>query len=93
MDFLIDAKIANDSKLLKANGAEKVFLFGSRLKGNSNRDSDYDFGVKGLPQEKFFSSWASLENALDTKVDLVDFDDQIDFFCHLQKHGEIKEIN
>ena len=47
--------IESAANLLKNEGCETVFLFGSLVTGKIRDDSDIDIGVKGLPQGKFLS--------------------------------------
>nr|QGT51425.1 hypothetical protein Unknown280_1170 [uncultured Spirochaetaceae bacterium] len=64
---------------------KEVFLFGSRFKGNFSSSSDRDFGVKGFLSNRYFSAIVDLEYATKLRADLVDFDEQSDFFEHLSK--------
>ena len=53
---------------------ERVYLFGSRARGDNRPDSDYDFLIsKGRIQSLFTHAalWQDLEAALHTSVDLV----------------------
>lgn len=83
LNYLEDEKIMQSYHFLKEQGAKEVFLFGSRCKGNYTDDSDLDLGVKGLPQEMYFSAIVDLEYKTKLRVDLVDFDWQNDFYEHL----------
>jgi len=61
-------------------GAERVFLFGSRARGDNRSDSDYDFYValgriKGL---KLCGLLCELEDALGDNVDIVTEGAQLD---------------
>lgn len=78
--------------IMKNAGATHVYLFGSRVNGTQTNSSDYDFGVKGLPAALFFKTWSRLENELGIKADLVDFDEQPDFFAMLEKVGELRLV-
>lgn len=84
--------LATAANLLKNAGCTEVFLFGSQATGRAHSGSDVDLGVKGLPPKLFFRMHWQLEEALKTKVDLVDFDFQKDFFELLQRIGELKKI-
>lgn len=79
-------------KILKDAGSSDVYLFGSQAKGNATENSDIDLGVKGLPATSFFRMHWKLEDALNMKVDLVDFDFQKDFYKLLDRLGELKQI-
>ncbi|MBQ9582613.1 MAG: nucleotidyltransferase domain-containing protein [Synergistaceae bacterium] len=59
--------------IAEKRGVEKVYLFGSRARGDNRPDSDYDFFVhrgtlKGLA---YFGLIGDLEDALVTSVDIV----------------------
>ena len=84
--------IATATKILKDAGCSEIYLFGSQVTGRANANSDIDFGVRGLSSASFFALHYDLEQALRTKVDLVDFDHQKDFFELLQRVGELKKI-
>lgn len=86
------AKLAIAIDILKNAGCSEVYLFGSQATGRANANSDIDLGVRGLSSVSIFGLHYDLEQALRTKVDLVDFDHQTDFFNLLQKVGELKKI-
>ena len=55
-------------------GVERVYLFGSRARGDNQPDSDYDFLIsKGCIQSLFTHAalWQDLEAALHAPFDLV----------------------
>ena len=78
--------------LLKKEGCEEVFLFGSMVTGSFHQNSDIDIGIKGLPPKRYFRVYASLDKELSNKVDLVDFDLNKDFYNLLSSLGEITKI-
>ncbi len=78
--------------IIKNAGATHVYIFGSRANGTHTESSDYDFGVKGLSPYLFFRTWSQLEKELGIKADLVDFDEQTDFFDMLEKVGEVQLV-
>ena len=84
--------IDNAVNLLKKEGCEAVFLFGSMVTGKIRHDSDIDICVKGLPPEKFFNVYSKLYTKLDNDFHLVDFDYDNSFFSLLQNQGEVLEI-
>ncbi|HEY4504508.1 MAG TPA: nucleotidyltransferase family protein [Candidatus Paceibacterota bacterium] len=63
--------------ILKAAGASRAALFGSYAKGNATSKSDIDILVE-LPDHlsllDFVGIQLDLEDMLDTKVDLVEYD-------------------
>jgi predicted nucleotidyltransferase len=54
MKLNIPAKYQNDieiaTNLLKNEGCQSIFLFGSLVTGKARDDSDIDIGIKGLPK-------------------------------------------
>lgn len=55
-------------------GMLKVYLFGSRARGDNRPDSDYDFCIvapKGMGLFKMGGFYGRLEEALGTEVDVV----------------------
>jgi len=84
--------IENAANILKSEGCQSIYLFGSLVTGNIHRNSDIDIGIKGLPPEKFFRVYAKLDNNLKNTVDLVDFDENDKFYNLLTSLGEVVEI-
>ena len=79
-------------EILKEEGCQSIYLFGSLVTGNVHENSDIDIGIKGLPPEKFLGTFGKVHFAIDTKVDIVDFDFEIDFYRLLDRLGEVVEI-
>ena len=96
MDLTIPVKyrhdIENATHILKNEGCEAVFLFGSMVTGKIRDDSDIDIGIKGLPKGKFLEVYSRLYFDMENKIDLVDFDINSDFYFMLNKVGEIIQI-
>ena len=90
LKFRKDIEIA--SNLLKNEGCQSVYLFGSMVTGKIHQNSDIDIGIKGLPPEKFFRVYAKLDNNVSNNVDLVDFDENSQFYNLLNSLGEVMEI-
>ena len=84
--------IRNTTNLLKNEGCEAVFLFGSLVTGKIRDDSDIDIGIKGLPKGKFFKVYSRLYFDIENKIDLVDFDINSDFYSMLESIGEVVHI-
>jgi len=84
--------IENATKLLKNEGCEAVFLFGSLVTGKIHQNSDIDIGIKGLAPKKYFRICAYLDKELENKVDLVDFDLHNDFYNLLYSLGEVIKL-
>jgi predicted nucleotidyltransferase len=80
------------TNLLKREGCQSVYLFGSLVTGKNHDESDIDIGVKGLPHKKFFSVAASLDKETSNKIDLVDFDLSRDFYLLLDSLGEVFKL-
>jgi predicted nucleotidyltransferase len=96
MDIIIPQKyqkdVLNATNLLKKEGCEAVFLFGSLVTGKIRDDSDIDIGVKGLPKEKFLNLYSQLYFDFENKIDLVDFDTNSDFYSMLNSIEEVVQI-
>ena len=96
MELDIPVKYRKDiemaANLLKNEGCEAVFLFGSLVTGKIRDDSDIDIGVKGLPKGKFLRLYSRLYFDFENKIDLVDFDNNSDFYSMLNRIGEVVEI-
>jgi predicted nucleotidyltransferase len=86
------ADIKKAAGLLKSEGCKSVFLFGSMVTGKIHQNSDIDIGIMGLPPNKFFRAYSHLDGNLSNKVDLVDFDENRDFYILLKSLGEVVEI-
>ena len=84
--------VDNITKLLKDEGCEAVYLFGSLVTGKIHDDSDIDIGIKGFPKGKFFRLYSKLYFNFDRKIDLVNFDADNDFYSMLNRIGEIVQI-
>ena len=84
--------IENVTNLLKNEGCEAVFLFGSLVTGKIQDNSDIDIGVKGLPKGKFLSLYSKLYFDYENKIDLVDFDTNFAFYSMLNSIDEIIQI-
>jgi len=63
--------------IAEKHGIMRVYLFGSRARGDSNADSDYDFCIaapKGYGLFRIGSFLSDLEEVLGTSVDAVSED-------------------
>jgi len=85
-------RIQTAVKLLKNVGAKKIYLFGSLVRGEITSGADIDIGIQGLAPEVFFRVFDQLSEAVDSPLDLVDFDEQIDFFNMLDSVNEVVQI-
>ena len=84
--------IEGATNLLKKEGCKAIYLFGSLVTGEIRDNSDIDIGIKGLPEGKFFRLYSKLSFDFDNKIDLVDFDQNEDFFSLLNNLGEVVQI-
>jgi predicted nucleotidyltransferase len=80
------------TNLLKNEGCQSVFLFGSLVTGKILEESDIDIGIKGLPREKFLHLYGKLYYDFDNRIDLTDFDKNEDFYSLLNSIGEVVQI-
>ncbi|GMO63311.1 MAG: hypothetical protein Ta2A_10320 [Treponemataceae bacterium] len=96
MELNIPSKYRKDieiaTNLLKNEGCQSVFLFGSLVTGKTHGDSDIDIGIKGLPKGKFFDVYSRIYFDIENKIDLVDFDTNSDFYSMLNSIGEVVQI-
>jgi len=96
MELNIPSKYKKDidiaTSLLKSEGCEAVFLFGSLVTGKIRNESDIDMGIKGLPREKYLHLFSKLYFDFENKIDLVDFDENSDFYSLLNNLGEVVQI-
>jgi predicted nucleotidyltransferase len=83
-----DIEIATN--LLKEEGCQSIYLFGSLVTGKNHDESD--IGIKGLPKGKFFETCAKVYFAVGNDIDIVDFDSNVDFYTLLNRQGEVFEI-
>ena len=96
MELNIPIKYKKDietaTSLLKKEGCEAIFLFGSLVTGKIRENSDIDIGVKGLPKGKFLNLYSQLHFDFENKIDLVDFDTNSDFYSMLDSIEEVIQI-
>ena len=96
MELDIPVKYRKDietaTNLLKNEGCQSIYLFGSLVTGKIRDESDIDIGIKGLPPESFFRVYAKLDNNLLNDVDLIDFDENNKLYNLLNSLGEVIEI-
>jgi len=65
-------KIETTAAILKAEGSQAVYLFGSLEAGTFDDYSDIDMAVAGLPAEKFFHAMGKTSDVLERPLDLID---------------------
>ena len=81
-------------EILKNEGCEEVFLFGSLAEGRNNSNSDIDLAVTGCPPEKYFKLIGRLLGELNHSVHLIKLDDQDNRFVeHIKKEGTLIHVS
>ena len=78
MDYSVSEISDIVAQIAEKYGVKKVFLFGSRARGDYREDSDYDFSIDqgNLVRLKDFLNFIDeLESALNCKVNVVCRDD------------------
>ena len=79
--------------LLKENGCKKIYLFGSIVNGKFKKSSDIDVAISGLEPRKFIMVYSKIMMTVDRKVDIVDLDDEDDYFVkNVLKKEELIEV-
>ena len=78
--------------LLKEEGCESVYLYGSLVTGDFHIESDIDLGVFGLCPRKYIRTCCKLDKLLENEYDLVDFDENIDMYNFLCSINEVFKI-
>lgn len=88
----LQALLREAAALLRASGAEAVYVFGSVAAGKNRETSDVDLAVTGLPPGAFFETMARLGDLLDRPVDLVDLDVSSPFTAYLKDKGLLRRV-
>jgi predicted nucleotidyltransferase len=84
--------IEQAANVLKAAGAEAVYLFGSVVEGPFRPNSDIDFAVTGLPPTKFFQVMGQTMTVFPRSFDLVDLDVDTPFTRYLKEKGKLHRV-
>jgi len=84
--------IEQAAAILKAAGAEEVYLFGSTVDGPFHPDSDIDLAVTGLPPDKFFQVMGQTLLVLPRPLDLIDLDVDTPFTRYLKEKGKLQRV-
>ena len=93
LDEEIKSEVKEVVNLLKENGCKRVYLFGSIVNGKFKKDSDIDVAISGLEPKKFIMVYSKIMMTIDRKVDLVDLDDEDDYFVkNILKEEELVEV-
>jgi len=80
------------ARVLRAQGAREVYLFGSAATGRLRAGSDVDLAVAGLPPERFFRAVGLATDVLDRPLSLVDLDEDTPFTRYLRTQGELQRV-
>ncbi|HYG65962.1 MAG TPA: nucleotidyltransferase domain-containing protein [Thermoanaerobaculia bacterium] len=88
----LQSLLRDAAALLRASGAEAVYVFGSVATGKNRDTSDVDLAVSGLPPGSFFETMARLGDLLDRPVDLVDLDVSSPFTAYLKEKGLLRRV-
>jgi predicted nucleotidyltransferase len=88
--FVKDIEKALD--ILKDEGCQEVYLFGSLSTGAGSDASDIDLGIRAYPRSKFFKIYGRLMMEIDHQFDLVDFEINESMFDVLRQVGEVQRI-
>jgi len=88
----LEKLIGKAVEVLKAEGAQEVYLFGSAIRGISHPESDIDLAVSGLPPERFFPAMMRAADVLGRPLDLVDLDEVNPFTKYLKEEGELLRV-
>lgn len=86
------AAIAEAARILRAQGAREVYLFGSLATGRAHGGSDVDLAVTGLPPERFFHALGLAADVLDRPLSLVDLDEDTPFTRYLKAAEELQRV-
>ena len=79
-------------QILREEGCQEIYLFGSVAMGTARPDSDLDIGIRNYPRERFFRIYGRLLSELEHDADLVDFGHQSALFSVLSEIGEVRRI-
>jgi len=79
--------------MLRSEGAQAVYLFGSQAAGTARESSDVDIAISGLPPRRFFDAMAKLAALFQRPVDLIDLDEDSPFTSYLKaKEGLLQRV-
>lgn len=88
----VDISIQRAAKILKAEGAREVYLFGSEAVGTAGKGSDVDLAVAGLPPASFYHVVGLLSGVLRRPLDLADLDEPTPFTEYLKRKGKLRHV-
>lgn len=76
-------------KILSEAGCIEIYIFGSIANGKTNKNSDIDFAVLGLPDGMYYKIGAKLNMVLEHEFDLIKIDDKEDSFSQFVSEKEV----
>jgi predicted nucleotidyltransferase len=79
-------------QILKNEGCNEIFIFGSLVTGALHENSDIDFAVNGLPEDKYFKVMGKLMLELENSFDLIDLDEKDNRFVQVISKGALMKI-
>jgi predicted nucleotidyltransferase len=88
----LEQAIERAAAILKAAGADAVYLFGSIVEGRVRADSDIDLAVAGLPPARFFQAMGQTMSVLPRSLDLIDLDVDTPFTRYLKQKGKLHRV-
>jgi predicted nucleotidyltransferase len=89
--FKIDVEKA--IKILKEEGCNEIYIFGSIVRGDHNDNSDIDIAVNGLNPTQYFRILGKLMLELSVNIDLLDLDEENNRMANLLKEkGELYRV-
>ncbi len=80
------------ARILRAQGAQEVYLFGSLVEGDWHSESDVDLAVEGLPSHLFFAATAKAADVVDRPLDVVSLDQHTPFTEYLVQRGNLHRV-
>jgi len=92
MNETLRTPLLRAAAVLKAAGAQEVYLFGSAATGTARDDSDIDLAVSGLPPHVFYQAMALAGDILQRPLDLVDLDEGSIFTEYLKRSGKLQRV-
>lgn len=92
MDPALRDRILEAARLLQAQGATAVYVFGSARRDRLRDDSDVDMAVAGLPPAVFFRVMAEASRIVGRPVDLLVMERHPELARQLMKSGELDRV-
>jgi predicted nucleotidyltransferase len=84
--------IDHAAAILKEEGADEIFVFGSAAEGSMTEHSDIDIAASGIPPERFYAAAGRIYGIGGRPFDLIDLDDQSEFADYLKREGKLHRV-